>query len=128
MINMLYLLVDIKRCAKLAPKSQPHLPEVNFYNTTSKTIERHHCPANIYLFKIKIKNTRKRYEICSKLTMKTSQRRHGCSSGVIIIIIIIIFEHVSRTTVECSSLNLFLFVSWVDILRKKMKLLNRKLL
>ena len=125
MINMLYLLVDIKRCAKLAPKSQPHLPEVNFYNTTSKTIERHHCPANIYLFKIKIKNTRKRYEICSKLTMKTSQRRHGCSSSVIIIII---FEHASRTTVECSSLNLFLFVSWVDILRKKMKLLYRKLL
>ena len=31
-------------------------------------------PADIYLFKINIKNTRKRCEICSKLT-KTPERR-----------------------------------------------------
>ena len=32
-------------------------------------------PANIYLFKVNNRNTRKRYEICSKLTIKTPERR-----------------------------------------------------
>ena len=32
-------------------------------------------PANIYLFKVDNKNSRKRYEICSKLTIKTPERR-----------------------------------------------------
>ena len=33
-------------------------------------------PANIYLFKVNYKNTRKKCEICSKLTIKTPERRH----------------------------------------------------
>ena len=33
-------------------------------------------PANIYLLKVNNRNTRKRCEICSKLTMKTPERRH----------------------------------------------------
>ena len=32
-------------------------------------------PANTYLFKVKNKNTKKRYEICLKLTIKTPERR-----------------------------------------------------
>ena len=32
-------------------------------------------PANIYLFKVNNKNTRKRCQICSKLTIKTPERR-----------------------------------------------------
>ena len=32
--------------------------------------------ANIYLFEINNRNIRRRYEICSKLTIKTSERRH----------------------------------------------------
>ena len=32
-------------------------------------------PANIYLFKVNNKNTRKRCEICSTLTIKTPERR-----------------------------------------------------
>ena len=32
------------------------------------------CPPNIYLFKVNNRNTRKRFEICSKLTIKTSER------------------------------------------------------
>ena len=31
--------------------------------------------ANIYLFKVNNRNTRKRYEICSKLTIKILERR-----------------------------------------------------
>ena len=33
-------------------------------------------PTNIYLFKVNNRNTRKRCEICSKLTIKTPERRH----------------------------------------------------
>ena len=33
-------------------------------------------PGNIYLFKLNSRNTRKRCEICSKLTIKTPERRH----------------------------------------------------
>ena len=32
-------------------------------------------PANIYLFKVNNGNTRKKYKICSKLTIKTPERR-----------------------------------------------------
>ena len=39
-------------------------------------------PANIYLFKLNNRNTRKRYEIRSKLTIKTPERRR---SGVFIV-------------------------------------------
>ena len=46
-------------------------------------------PANIYLLKVNNRNTRKRYELCSKLIIKTSQRRNWCRSGVFIIN----FEH-----------------------------------
>ena len=34
------------------------------------------CPAGIYLLKVKNRNTRTRCEICSKLTIKTLERRH----------------------------------------------------
>ena len=33
-------------------------------------------PAGIYLFKVNNRNTRTRCEICSKLTIKTPERRH----------------------------------------------------
>ena len=33
-------------------------------------------PIYIYFFKVDIKNTRKRCEICSKLTIKTTERRY----------------------------------------------------
>ena len=33
-------------------------------------------PANIYLFKGNSRNSRKRFEICSKLTIKTPERRN----------------------------------------------------
>ena len=36
-----------------------------------------HCvPFNIYFFKVSNKNARKRYEICSKLTLKRLERGH----------------------------------------------------
>ena len=43
-------------------------------------------PANIYLFKVNSRNTRKRCEMCSKLTVNTIERRSS--------VFIIYFEHI----------------------------------
>ena len=39
-------------------------------------------PANIYMFKVHNRNTRKWCEICSKLTAETPERRHFCAFGL----------------------------------------------
>ena len=40
---------------------------------------------NIYMFKVNNRSTRKRGEICSKLTIKTPERRHCRHFGVFIV-------------------------------------------
>ena len=47
---------------------------------------------NIYLFKVNNRNTRKRCEMCSKLTIKTPERHQLHRSGVFFIN----FEHISH--------------------------------
>ena len=68
-------------------------------------------PANIYLFKVSNRNTRKKCEKCSKLTIKWSDRRLWCPSRVFIVLLIwtyfITFSSVS--IVELEQVN----VSWV---------------
>ena len=57
-------------------RQEPKLivPElVNIYFDSS---DKNEHPANVYLFKVNNKNTRKMCEICSKLTIKTAERRH----------------------------------------------------
>ena len=51
-------------------------------------------PVGIYLFKVNNRNTRARCEICSKLTVKTPERRQWQwrRSGVFIVN----FEHISQ--------------------------------
>ena len=49
-------------------------------------------PASIYLFKVNNRNTRTRCEICSKLTIKTPERRQRCRYSVFIVN----FEHISH--------------------------------
>ena len=49
-------------------------------------------PANIYLFKVNNRNSRKKCGICSKLTIKTPERRHWRRSDVFIVN----FEHISH--------------------------------
>ena len=49
-------------------------------------------PANIYLFKVNNRTTKKWGEICSKLTIKTPERRPWRCSGVFIVN----FEHISQ--------------------------------
>ena len=59
----------------------------------------YYIPSNIYLFKVNNRNTRKRCEICAKLTIKTQERRH---SGVFIVN----FEHISNFFLVFLLLNL----------------------
>ena len=58
-----------------------------------------YLPAGIYLLKINNRNTRTRCEICSKLTIKTSER---CFCGVFIVN----FEHISHLVLEFLFLTL----------------------
>ena len=48
--------------------------------------------AGIYMFKVNNRNTRKRCEICSKLTIKTPYRRQWRRSAIFIVN----FEHISH--------------------------------
>ena len=41
-------------------------------------------PADNYMFKVNSRNTRPQYEICSKLTIKTPERRQWRRTGVFI--------------------------------------------
>ena len=47
---------------------------------------------SIYFLKVNNRNTRTKCEICSKLTIKTPERRHWRPSGVLIVK----FEHISH--------------------------------
>ena len=60
-----------------------------------------YVPAIIYLFKLNNRNTRKRCEICSKLTVKTPERNHWHRSAIFVVN----FEHI---------LHLFSSISIVD--------------
>ena len=49
-------------------------------------------PINIYLLKLNNRNTRKYFEISSKLTIKTAVRRQWCYSGAFFVT----FQHISH--------------------------------
>ena len=51
-----------------------------------------HYPAGNYMFRVNSRNTRTRCKICSKLTIKTPERRHWRRSGVFIVN----FEYISH--------------------------------
>ena len=59
---------------------------VIFLPTVFRAVSRSFFPAGIYMLKVNNRNTRTRYEICSKLTIKTPERRYftPCSSVSIV--------------------------------------------
>ena len=63
-------------------------------------------PGGIYLLKFNNRNTRTRHEICSKLTIKTPERRHWFRSGVFIVS----FEHTLHHLLVFLLLLLFLLL------------------
>ena len=60
------------------------------------------CPAGICMFNFNKRNTRARCEICSKLTIKTPERRKWRRSGVFIVN----FEHILQLVLVFLLLNL----------------------
>ena len=58
-------------------------------------------PAGNYMFKVNNRNTRTRSETCSKLTIKTLDRRQWCCSGVFIVK----FKHISNLNLVYSIVN-----------------------
>ena len=58
-------------------------------------------PTGNYMFKVNNGNTRTRCKICSKLTIKTQQRRQWRRSGVFIVN----FEHISDLVLVFSIVN-----------------------
>ena len=50
--------------------------EIALNFTRKYAVNDFYLPGNIYLFKFNNRNTRKKCEICSMLTIKTPERRH----------------------------------------------------
>ena len=65
-----------------------YLLVVPFYNHLSFLAS---LPAEIYLLKVNYRNTKKKCEICSELTIETSEQGHWRGSDVFIVN----FEHIS---------------------------------
>ena len=87
---------------KVSNSQKVHLPStLNISILAGINLEKL-TPTNIYLSKVNDKNTRKRCEICSKLTIKTPERRHWRRSGVFIVN----FEHISHLFLVFSLLTL----------------------
>ena len=64
-------------------------------------------PAGIYMFKVDNTNTKTKCEICSKLTIKTTERRHRRLSGVFIVSVSIVnFWQVNAELSDIVSLTL----------------------
>ena len=63
-------------------------------------------PAGIYLLKVNYRNTRTRYEICSKLTIKISGRRQWRRSGVLTVN----SEHISHLVLVFLLLTLNMYL------------------
>ena len=83
---MKHALLGRKQSAKISTKI--HL----FDNCNNKIVHCNCNPAGIYLLKVSSRNTRARCEICSKLTIKISERRQWCRSGIVIVN----FKHISH--------------------------------
>ena len=84
---------DLKQALRVIIKGR--FPRSSFLNKKTDIVFRiliQNFLADFYLFKVNKKGTRKTCKICSKLTMKTPERRHLHRSGVFIVN----FEHISN--------------------------------
>ena len=70
--------------------------------------------AGIYLLKVNYRNTRTRYEICSKLTLKIPERRQWHRSGIFTVN----FEHISHFVLVflLINLNMWLLVFFLNFI------------
>ena len=96
-----------------------------------------HYPVDIYLLKVNNRNTRTRCEICSKLTIKTSERRQWRVSIVNFELVIAdwvhfgvtanrIFSYITSENRHCNQVMLpsrdfVMYIPWVKLFRKWLK-------
>ena len=73
-------------------QNQLRLAELNVKGEVKNVNILEQVPGGIYQLKVNNRNTRARCEICSKLTIKTLERRHWRRSGIFIVN----FEHISH--------------------------------
>ena len=76
-----------------------------FINFSNRNIN---VPASIYLLKVNNRNTGTRCEICSKLTIKTPERRQWHRPGVGVFIVN--FEHISHLVLDFLLLTLNMYL------------------
>ena len=84
---------DLKQALRVLIKGT--FPRSSFFNKKTDRVFRiliQNFIANFYLFKVNNKDTRETCKTCSKLTLKTPERRHWNRSGVFIVN----FEHISH--------------------------------
>ena len=87
---------ESKSCKRLLDNKNPFFHEsVIILRTPSEEQVFSFYPIGNYMLKVNKRITRRRYEICSKLTKKTPERRRR--SGVLIVN----FEHISRLVLMC---------------------------
>ena len=99
-IFLLYTLRCCLRCLK-------SIHFEHFFFAFGKHIWLNYFPVNIYLFTVTNRNTRKRCEICSKITTNTWEQRH-CHRSVVFIFHIGYFE-------QCQLGYLYIFDAALDI-------------
>ena len=75
-------------CFKSTIKTQERRQYLRYLNNVMRVFDQ----PNIFLLKVNNRNTRKRCEICSKLTIKTPERHYWHRSGVFIANV----EHISH--------------------------------
>ena len=86
---------------------------------------REHIPANTYLFKVHDRNTRKRREISSKLTIKTPERRQRRISHLFLVLLLIVdFEQINvswksrlRNFEKKTEIKKIETYFWLDVIR-----------
>ena len=76
------------------------MTRTNYLRSTHAVIEKPENPVNICLFKVNDKNSRKRSEICSKLTIKTPERCQNDVSGVVLIFLLLTLN-MFHTSFQC---------------------------
>ena len=97
MLTGLKLSVLVCKCVLQRPehnaKGQPYGTELSKTRNASKSNiptnrpQRVDEPVGIYLPKVNNRNTRARCEVCPKITIKTSERRHWRRSSVFIVML-----------------------------------------
>ena len=95
MIYLFDLALDPTEGLRIQPEHQFNIKwlTVLFRMKKTQSINKNKVyPAGIYMFKVNNRSTRTRCDICSKLTIKTPERRQWRRSGLFIVN----FEHISH--------------------------------